>query len=336
MVALIRLVVTWLLPQNQPPSKRMTELPPDIKSCAMSTTCTVGTVSGAGIPTLIVMLGVLHAAGVRPPDLPILSEFITKEAIAVVAAEEDAEAVSKPGSASLPEANFPNESSPLLERASTQNQKPPGWRQFALTLIPILEIAGWTADLVHQAISGQAGIFNVITRATILVSWVYAGLRPNLRPSYTPYYDLLLLYFSQFVSACVSVYEGSVTGTPGDGFPWGHIGRVFDTFLTLGGISIIVNMPLESFGDPTVDPEGRLPALEDHCTLLQWITFSWVSPLVALGARQPLGEKDMWQLSRFMRTRVLMKQFSPLKRSSLLRKILAANARDMFLDLILT
>ncbi|KAG8730641.1 hypothetical protein FRC11_006220, partial [Ceratobasidium sp. 423] len=95
-------------------------------------------------------------------------------------------------------------------------------------------------------------------------------------------------------------------------------------------------MPLESFGDPAVDAEGRLPALEDHCTLLQWITFSWVSPLVALGSRQPLGEKDMWQLSRFMRTRVLMKQFSQLKRSSLLRRILAANARDLFLDLILT
>ncbi|CAE7143619.1 unnamed protein product [Rhizoctonia solani] len=95
-------------------------------------------------------------------------------------------------------------------------------------------------------------------------------------------------------------------------------------------------MPLGSFGEPTVDTEGRMPALEDHCTLFQWITFSWVSPLVALGSQRPLGEKDLWQLSRLMRTRVLMKQFSQLKQSSLLRKILAANARDMFLDLVLT
>ncbi|CAE6397156.1 unnamed protein product [Rhizoctonia solani] len=314
----------------------MLELPPDIKACAMSITCVVGTVSGVGIPALIIALGILHAVGVRPPDLPILYEFITKEAIDAVIAEEDAEAVTKSGAATSPDADFPNESSPLLERASTKTEKPPAWRQFVLTLVPVLEIAGWAVELVHQARSDRSGILTVITPAVVLVSWVYAGLRPNLRPSYTPYYDLLFLYFSQFVSACVSLYHVSMSGAPSDGFRWGHFGRVFDAFLTLGGITIILNMPLESFGEPNVDAEGRPPALEDHCTLLQWITFSWVSPLVALGSRQPLGEKDMWQLSRLMRTRVLMKHFSQLKKSSLLRKILAANARDLFLDLVLT
>ncbi|KAH7322247.1 ABC transporter type 1, transmembrane domain-containing protein [Rhizoctonia solani] len=313
----------------------MSELPPDIKACAMSATCVAGTVSGIGIPALIIILGVLHAVGVRSPDLPILSEFITKEAIAAVAAEEDAEAVSKPGTAVLSDADFPNESSPLLERATTESEKPPGWRQFVLTLIPILGIAGWTVDLVHRATLG-AGIVTVITPGVVLVSWVYAGLRPNLRPSCTPYYDLLLLYLSQFVSICVALYEGSVTGAPSGGFLTGNAGRIFDAFLILGGITIILNMPLESFGEPTVDAEGRLPPLEDHCTLLQWMTFSWVSPLVALESLQPLGEKDMWQLSRLMRTRVLMKKFSQLKSATLLRKILVANGRDMFLDLVLT
>ncbi|KEP50725.1 multidrug resistance-associated ABC transporter [Rhizoctonia solani 123E] len=326
-----------LLSKSTTPKKRMTELPPDIKACAMSATYVVGMVSGVGIPALIIMLVVLHAMGVRPPDLPILYEFINKEAIDAVTAEEDAEAVTKSGTAMSPDADFPNESSPLLERASTKTEKPPAWRLFALTLVPILEIAGWTVELVHQARSDRSGILTVITPAVVLVSWVYAGLRPNLRPSYTPYYDLLFLYFSQFVSACVSLYQVSMSGAPSDGFRWAHFGRVLDAFLTLGGITVILNMPLESFGKPIVDAEGRLPAFEDHCTLLQWITFSWVSPLVALGSRQPLGEKDMWQLSRLMRTRVLMKQFSQLKRrSSLLRKILAANARDLFLDLVLT
>ncbi|CAE6439243.1 unnamed protein product [Rhizoctonia solani] len=314
----------------------MTEFPPDIKACAMSNTCAVGLVSGVGIPALIVILGVLHAVGVRPPDLPIFSEFITKEAIAAVAAEKDAEAVSKPGTALPSDADFPNESSPLLERTTIKNQKPPGWRQFVLTLIPILEIAGWTAGLVHQASSGQSGSFTIITPAVVLVSWVYAGLRPNLWPSYTPDYDLLVFYLFQFVSACVSLYEGSAIGTSADELRWSYISRVFDAFLTVGGTTIILNMPLESFGDAQIDAEGRTPALEDHCTLFQWITFSWVSPLVAMGSHRPLEEKDMWQLSRLMRTRVLMKQFLQLKRSSLLRKILAANARDMFLDLMLT
>ncbi|CAE6455347.1 unnamed protein product, partial [Rhizoctonia solani] len=331
------LAATGLSSQNQPPpKKRMTELSPDIKACVVSTTCVVGTVSGVGIPVLIIILGVLHAVGVRSPDLPIFSEFITKEAIDVVTAEEETEAVAKSGAFVSPDADFPNESSPLLERTSTETKKPPAWRQFALTLIPIFEIAGWTAELVHQADSGRPGILTVVTPAVVLVSWVYAALRPNLHPSHTPYYDLLILYFSQFVSACVSLYQDSVTGAPSDA-RWDHFGRVFDAFLTIGGITIILNMPLESFGEPKVDAEGRLPALEDHCTLLQWITFSWVSPLVALGSQQPLREKDMWQLSRLMRTRVLMKQFSQLNRkSSLLRKLLVANARDMFLDLALT
>ncbi|KAG8678115.1 hypothetical protein FRC08_018062, partial [Ceratobasidium sp. 394] len=98
----------------------------------------------------------------------------------------------------------------------------------------------------------------------------------------------------------------------------------------------VVMMPLRVSGKPEVDAEGRLPALEDFCTLLEWMTFSWVSPLISIGATKALEERDVWQLSREMRTRVLMKQFLQLKRSSLLRRLLAANARDMFLDLALT
>ncbi|CAE6451725.1 unnamed protein product [Rhizoctonia solani] len=84
-------------------------------------------------------------------------------------------------------------------------------------------------------------------------------------------------------------------------------------------------MPLESIGEPTVNAEGRLPALEDHCTLLQWITFSWVSPLVALGSRQPLGEKDMWQLMLTVLSAIL--DFGPPVFLNLILRAMIANPR---------
>ncbi|KAF8601971.1 P-loop containing nucleoside triphosphate hydrolase protein [Ceratobasidium sp. AG-I] len=261
------------------------------------------------------------------PD-PVL-HWHTQESIEAVAAEEAANAQTKPGYSPVPDADVPE------ERSQPPNQRPDTWRQIALTVIPLLELIGWTVGLVLSA-TGNGNVITVVTSCVVLASWVYAALRPNLRPSCTPYYDLLILYFAQFLAACVALYEASTTGVPGGGLRWSRLAREFDAILTFGGIITIINMPLHLSGKPQVDAEGRFPALEDHCTLLQWITFSWVSPLIALGARQPLGEKDMWQLSRSMRTRVLMRQFSQLKRSSLLRRLLAANARDMFLDLTLT
>ncbi|KAG9119646.1 hypothetical protein FRC07_005246, partial [Ceratobasidium sp. 392] len=238
----------------------------------------------------------------------------------------------------VPDADIPTERTSLLPQTGPVT-RPDTWRQVGLTILAVIEVTGWTVALIRRATnlpaSNGVGILGLVTTAVALASWVYAALRPTLHPSRTPYYDLLTLYFTHFLAAGVSLYEASIASS-NNAFTLSHLGRVVDSILTLAGIVMVVDMPLSITGKPESDEEGLLPSLEDHCTLWQWITFTWVSPIISLGALQPLEEKDVWQLSKIMRTRVLMRKFLQVKRSSLVRRILAANAMDLFLDGSLT
>ncbi|KAG8716744.1 hypothetical protein FRC09_015283 [Ceratobasidium sp. 395] len=298
----------------------------DIEACKASITCVLGTTLGVIIPALVLALAALRIIGIRLPKLAIFHEFVSQENIEAAEVEEANQAKTKPVTGPAPDADLPTEQTRLLPNSGLPNYRPKLWRQVLLTAIPVLEIAGWTTLLVRQSTGNFVHVFNVVTSSVRLVSWVYAALRPNLIPSCTPYYDLLTLYGCHFLAGCVVLYEVGPR----------NLAPVLDVLATIAGISAVVTMPLRVSGKPEVDAEGRLPALEDYCTLLEWITFSWVSPLIAIGATQALEEKDVWKLSREMRTRVLMRQFLNLKRSTLLRRLVAANARDLFLDLALT
>ncbi|KAG9074965.1 hypothetical protein FRC06_010351, partial [Ceratobasidium sp. 370] len=276
---------------------------------------------GVIVPALVLAFATLRATGIRLPRLAIFHGFVSQESIDTLEAEE-AQGKAKPA----PDADLPPEHTRLLATAGQTNDRPKLWRQLVLTALAVLEITGWTATLVRETTGKYSHVFSVVASSVRLGSWVYAALRPNLAPLCTPYYDLLVLYGCHFLAACVALYELGP----------GNIVPVVDVLVTVPGMSAILTMPLCVSGKPEVDAEGRLPALEDFCTLLEWVTFSWVSPLISIGATKALEEKDVWQLSREMRTRVLMRQFLQLKRSSLLRRLLAANARDMFLDLALT
>jgi hypothetical protein len=227
----------------------------------------------------------------------------------------------------VPDSDIPTERSSLLPHANTSTIRPETWRQVALTVLALLEVAGWTVAVVYKATRVHSGIFGLVTAVIALASWVYAALRPSIRPSRTPYYDLFTIYSSHFLAACVALYELSTSSTGDIGLSYSRLGQVSNSLLTLVGLVIIVNMPLNITTKPEADEnvrftlvwpvfmqlkfifKGILPPLEDHCTLWQWITFTWVSPLISLGALRPLEEKDMWQLSRAMRTRVLMRKF---------------------------
>ncbi|QRV83260.1 ABC transporter [Ceratobasidium sp. AG-Ba] len=314
------------------------DVPPDIGQCLDSVTCVLSTCLGALLPALVLVFAALHVAGVRLPKLLIFTEFITHDDVAAVAAEEEAANI-QPKTVTVPDADIPTERTSLLPQTGPVT-RPDTWRQVALTLLATLQVAGWTISLVRRAASlhpsNGVGIFNLVSVAIRLASWTYAALRPNVRPSRTPYYDLLALYSTHFLAACVGLYEASTVPTSDSSLTVGHLGRVLDSMITLAGVVLIVNMPLNITGKPEKNEEDLLPALEDHCTLWQWMTFTWVSPIISLGALRPLEEKDVWQLSKTMRTRVLMRKFLQVKRSSLLRRILVANAMDLFLDGSLT
>ncbi|KAG8762089.1 hypothetical protein FRC11_011215 [Ceratobasidium sp. 423] len=307
--------------------------PPDVEACLGSVTCILGSSLTAIVPALVLVTVTLHLLGVETPKITIFTQFITNDDIAAVEAEEAAANI-KPKTTPVPDFDIPTERSSLLSNNGAPT-RPDTWRQITLTVLSLLETSGWAAVVAYQA-KHSAGLLALVTAIIALVSWVYAALRPSIRPSRTPYYDLFTIYFSHFLAACVALYEASSLATGSIGFSTGRLGHGLNSLLTFVGLVVIVNMPLSITGKPEVDEDGLLPALEDHCTLWQWMTFTWVSPIISLGASRPLEEKDLWQLSRSMRTRVLMRKFLQVQRSSLLRRILVANAMDLFLDGSLT
>ena len=54
------------------------------------------------------------------------------------------------------------------------------------------------------------------------------------------------------------------------------------------------------------------------------------------GHKKSLDEKDVWQMSPFMQTKIIMDKFGQLTRKSLLFRLLQANSLDIFLDTSLT
>ncbi|CAE6413166.1 unnamed protein product [Rhizoctonia solani] len=310
------------------------EPPPDVEACLDSVTCILGNLLTAIVPALVLATVALHILGVEPPKIAIFTQFITDDDIAAVEAEEAA-ANTKPKAVPVPDSDIPTERSSLLPNSGAPTTRPETWRQITLTVLALLETAGWIVAVVNRA-RHSAGLLALTTAIAALVSWVYAALRPSIRPSRTPYYDLFGIYFSHLLAACVALYEASTSATGSIGFSTDRLAHVLNSLLTFVGLVAIVNMPLSLAGKPEVNEDGLHPALEDYCTLWQWMTFTWVSPIISLGALRPLEEKDMWQLSRSMRTRTLMRKFLQVQRPSLLRRILVANAMDLFLDGSLT
>lgn len=160
----------------------------------------------------------------------------------------------------MPDPDIPTERSSLLPSRGTPITRPDAWRQVTLTVLATLQVAGWTATTVFKAYdlgSNDVGTFSLVVPTIALVSWVYAVLRPTIRPSCTPYYDLFTINFSHFLAACVALYEDSTTN--GDiGLSFGRLSHVLNALMTLIGLVVIVNMPLELSARPEADEDVRL------------------------------------------------------------------------------
>lgn len=96
--------------------------------------------------------------------------------------------------------------------------------------------------------------------------------------------------------------------------------RSLSLFISLLGVTLILRMPLRFTTEvPTPLIDGTLPALDDFATLGAWIAFSWINPLIARGKAGPLEASDVWQLSRRLRARAILKKWRTLRSVPLMR-----------------
>ena len=105
--------------------------------------------------------------------------------------------------------------------------------------------------------------------------------------------------------------------------------------LTLTTITVILLMPLNTTQSISkeVNPDNSIPthelrSPEDNLKAWQWMTVSWMSPLMSMGSARKLNEEDVWSLGYEFQHKRLHEQFRELK-GSVVRRLLAANGLDL-------
>lgn len=150
------------------------------------------------------------------------------------------------------------------------------------------------------------------------------------RPAKTPK-ALLGLFCCIATSQLIVLVDGSA-----------HVGK-YDIPLILaivaafGAIMTILLMSLRHplRGNEEISPAFAKPAFEmrspeDNLTLWQFMSVSWMAPLIKMGNERQLNDEDVWSLGYEFKHRGLHDEFRELK-GSVLRRLLEANGLDLFI-----
>ncbi len=150
------------------------------------------------------------------------------------------------------------------------------------------------------------------------------------RPKTTPF-SLLALYSSLLVSHFIIFIENHPA------LRHDSIAAALGALAALLAIAIILHMPMRDPDLPNDQispvfkaPDPRLRSPEDNLTLWQFMTVSWMGPLISLGKERQLNDQDVWQLSYEFQHKRLHDKFREL-RGTVLRRVLEANKIDLVL-----
>ena len=163
----------------------------------------------------------------------------------------------------------------------------PLWRTLSLAIPAFLETVAWLAlsisSLMAFNINESYPAYYIWAPLLVAMSWLYASLKPIMRPSSTPPYDLFILYlihvFTAFLSVGATIYDKYIYE---ESASYAYVLGITIHFVVLGGLlAIVFSMPL---GVPTTQVDkkeiGKTISPEDYTTLFKWATFSWVYPLI--------------------------------------------------------
>ncbi|KAI1780096.1 canalicular multispecific organic anion transporter 1 [Hypoxylon cercidicola] len=196
-----------------------------------------------------------------------------------------------------------------------------------------------TIGLVLAILAAISPPLNIV-RFFELAPWV-AGLFITVvdRPRKTPK-TLLTLFTTVVVCGIVSLaaWYGETERV--------NIVHVGTVGIALAALLVILSMPLR---DPDLDPTGianphypptsQLRSPEDNLSLWQFMTVSWMTPLISRGYKNRLNDEDVWFLPYDFQHERLHLLFRDLK-GSIIKRLILANGLDLiiitFLGLIET
>jgi hypothetical protein len=199
-----------------------------------------------------------------------------------------------------------------------------------LLLLWVLVGAGCIVRLAQAALAWPA-----IEGMLQCAPWFLAiGLLVIRKPRTTPVSVLLILTSSIVCQSVVMANHNQWSKT--------DMGLDISTLvLSVLAVMIILMMPLRdpslpasSISKPFTEPTASLRSPEDNMNLWQFMTVSWMTPLIRTGFKRQLEDADVWQLGYEFQHRGLHAQFRRLK-GTVMQRLLTANGIDLVIITIL-
>lgn len=201
-------------------------------------------------------------------------------------------------------------------------------RIFWTIYLAVISIAGLAVSLA-SILSPPWHPFELIH----LIPWLIATLITAIqRPAKTPK-TLLLLYATVFVCHLVFLEASRRSLEPLD------LLTVACTVLSFAALIAVLLMPMREPKLPTKGIATNVPthdarSPEDNLNLWQFMTVSWMSPLIARGAKQQLHDEDVWQLPYEFQHGRLHMLFWDLQ-GTVVKRLFLANGLDLIIICLL-
>jgi ABC-type multidrug transport system fused ATPase/permease subunit len=119
---------------------------------------------------------------------------------------------------------------------------------------------------------------------------------------------------------------------------WPEMAALGATILPpLGSLAAMLNMPMRDplldstgIGKPFEEPTSAVRSPEDLVTLWQWMTVSWMAPLIKIGYKRQLHDHDVWFLAYEFHHDRIHECFRDV-RGTVLARLLKANGLDLLI-----
>lgn len=154
------------------------------------------------------------------------------------------------------------------------------------------------------------------------------------RPKTAPL-GLLAIGLSIFVTDIALLMNSTPT------FRLPYISLAIEGFAAMNLVIFCFRMPLRDPGRPNhqISPAFEkstynLRSPEDNLTLWQFMTVSWMSPLIGTGYARQLNDEDVWRLGYEFQHELLHNHFTDLE-GSVTKRLLLANSQDVIINFVL-
>ncbi|MBW0461807.1 hypothetical protein O181_001522 [Austropuccinia psidii MF-1] len=224
---------------------------------------------------------------------------------------------------------------------------PPPWKQRFLLASTALLSSSSVAISMYDVVRGSRNEWNYAIDTTALSTWLFS-LAYLCRYTVTkPPYLVMLLWLSTALAELGKILLALESNA--------RLLYLFISWRTLqlsviiallyvaGSYPILDRLPSQHVSCPGSVPTSKETCPEDRVNLWQWLSFSFITPLLKIAHHRTLQEADVWLLSPFFQHRLLFNRYLRLikeeycpknNRVSLTWILIRSNSLDLLIGLV--